>query len=230
MLIHTKVDDQWVSSPLLWNSSTCQQPLPVKTKHKPNIILTGDYMPQGQETWGWKDVEVFIEITSVDHKMGSHLRKTMYSKAYMIFQAQKNRCFVLAIAICKSCLYLNVFDHAGAVHSSPIDMIKQPTVVLHLLYGLVFSSPSRRGYDPTITDTGKACCNGHKYSIIKTLFTNNMIQGRATICWHTKWDGKDYVIKDSWPNTRRMQSEHQFLQKAAKSGVMGIPVLVEYKD
>ena len=100
-------------------------------------------MLQGQETWGWKDVEVFIEITSADYKMGSCLRKTMYSKAYMIFQAQKNRRFILAIAICKSCLYLNVFDHAGAVHSSPINMIKQPAVVLHLLYGLVF--PARVG-------------------------------------------------------------------------------------
>ena len=27
-----------------------------------------------------------------------------------------------------------------------------------------------------------------------------------------------------------MQSEHQFLQKVAESGVMGIPVLVEYED
>lgn len=226
----TVLNDPKVSPPLLWNSSACQQPLPAKTKRKPDIILTGGYAPQGQKTWGWKDVEVFIEITSGHPKMLARLRNTMYSKAFMIFQAQKNRRFVLAIAICQSSLYLNVFDRAGAVHSSAIDMIKQPSVVLHLLMGLVYSSPSRRGYDPTITDTADALCNGHTYTIVETLFTNNMIRGRATICWHAKRGGEAYVIKDSWPNTRRTQREYEFLKRAAERGVTGVPVLVEYED
>ena len=75
-----------------------------------------------------------------------------------------------------------------------------------------------------------AFCNKNKYLIIDMLFANNMIYGRATICWHAKKDGQDYVIKDSWPNIKRMNHEDKFLVKIAQLGTTGVPVLVEVKD
>ena len=112
-------------------------------------------------------------------------------------------------------------------------MIQQSALVLHLLNGLVFSKSTRIGYDPLImgVDEGSVVfCNKNKYSIVNTLFVDNMIHGRVTICWHTKRDGQNYVIKDSWPNIKRMNHEDKFLVKIAQLGTTGVPVLVEVKD
>ena len=233
-LVHAPLPTLWQSTPqgcgTVMHVSDHSKP---REKPKPNIILTNDYMPHSQTAWGWGDVHTFIKVTSLSDNLTAGMKSTLYLKAFMIFQAQQNHRFVLALAICQTQLYLNVFDCAGSVHSSPIDISQQPAVVLRLLTGLVYASPSRIGYDPSITSGSKAnvvYCNGHEYSVIDTLFANNMIQGRATICWHAKRGKDDYVIKDSWPNTQRTQSEYQFLEKVAELGIMGVPVLVEHED
>ena len=112
-------------------------------------------------------------------------------------------------------------------------MIQQSALVLHLLNGLVFSKSTRIGYDPLImgVDEGSVVfCNKNKYSIVNTLFVDNMIHGRVTICWHTKRDGQNYVIKDSCPNIKRMNHEDKFLVKIAELGITGVPVLVEFEN
>ena len=85
--------------PWLWNSDACQRPLKAKTKCKPDIILTNDYMPHSQTSWGWGDVHAFIKVT-LSYKLTAGLKSTLHSKAFMIFQAQQNCHFVLALAIC----------------------------------------------------------------------------------------------------------------------------------
>ena len=151
----------------------------------------------------------------------------------MVFQAQPNRRFVLALTICRSQMYINLLDHAGAVHSSPINMVKQPAVVLQVLMGIVFATASMIGYDPSIVDVNGAkvtYCKDQKYVIDSILFAHHMIHGRATICWHVHKDNKDYIIKDSWPNIKRTQSKSQFLCKAAENNITRVPVLVDDED
>ena len=231
-----KSDSTLINPPRLWNSDACQRPLPAKTKQKPDIILTGGYGRHSEMTWGWEDVQIFIEVTSKKLPKGTlsaEMRSTLYSKAYMIFQAQQDRCFVLALTIWKTQLYVSLLDHAGVVHSSPIDMVECPDVVLHVLMGIVFATPTMIGYDPSITKVdGETVvhCNKHQYTVIDTLFAHHIIRGRATICWHARRDGQDYVIKDSWPNIKRTQSESEFLHEAAKLGISGVPVLIDHED
>lgn len=231
-----KPDSQLINPPRLWNSDACQRPLPGKTKRKPDIILTDNYTRRGQKVWGWEDVHVFIEVTSKQppkNILCAQMRATLYSKAFMVFQAQPNRRFVLALTICRSQMYINLLDRAGAVHSSPINMVEQPAVVLRVLMGIVFATASTIGYDPSITDVDGAkvaCCKNQKYAIDSILFAHHMIRGRATICWRARKDKEDYVIKDSWPNVKRTQSESQFLRKAAEKNITGVPVLVDDED
>ena len=48
----------------------------------------------------------------------------------MMFQAQHNRRFILAVAICQLKAYFNVFDRVGMVHSVALDMITEHTKFL----------------------------------------------------------------------------------------------------
>ena len=128
-----KPDSQLINPPRLWNSDTCQRPLPGKTKQKPDIILTDNYMRHGQKVWSWEDVHVSIEVISKQlpkNILSAQMRATLYSKVFMVFQAQLNHRFVLVLTICRSQMYINLLDCAGAVHSSPINMVEQPAVIL----------------------------------------------------------------------------------------------------
>ena len=99
--------------------------------------------------------------------------------------------------------------------------------------GIVFATVSMIGYDPFIVDVDGAkvtYCKDQKYVIDRILFVHHMICGRATICWHTGKDNKDYIIKDSWPNIKRTQNKSQFLCKAAENNITEVPVLIDDKD
>ena len=62
------------------------------------------------------------------------------------------------------------------------------------------------------------------------MFANSTIHGRGTICYHAQVDGKDYVIKDSWPNISQTMPESEFLKKAVKAGIVGVPRLTGSED
>jgi hypothetical protein len=68
------------------------------------------------------------------------------------------------------------------------------------------------------------------YIIKETLCASRMIHGRATICWHTKHNGCDYAIKDSWVDSGWGTTEIEFLKKAEECGIEGVPRVVESKD
>lgn len=66
-------------------------------------------------------------------------------------------------------------------------------------------------------------CNDCKYTIVATVFSISTIRGRGTVCYHVQADGHDYVIKDSWPNINWTASEPEFLEKAEKVEIVGVP-------
>ena len=151
----------------------------------------------------------------------------------MIFQAQHNHHFILAVTICQSKAYFNVFDWAGMVHSVALDMITERTKFLWILAGLAFSNKANIGYDLSITRNGDwatISCGRCEFVIIATVFTNSTICGRGTVCYYAQVDGEDYVIKDSWPNVSWTTPESKFLKKAEKAGIVGVPRLTGSED
>ena len=52
---------------------------------------------------------------------------------------------------------LNIFNCTGVVHSTPLNMIHHPALVICLLVGLVFSKPARIGYDASIKNLDAEC-------------------------------------------------------------------------
>ena len=151
----------------------------------------------------------------------------------MMFQAQQNCDFILAVAICQSKAYFNVFNRACMVHSVALDMITKHTKFLWILASLAFSNKANISYDPSITwngDRATISCGGHEFVIVATMFANSKICGRGTICYHGQVDGKDYVIKDSWPNISWTMPKSEFLKKAEKAGIIGVPRLTGSED
>lgn len=150
----------------------------------------------------WEDVHAIINITSSSKGFTPTIKNTLYSKAFMIFQAQQNCHFILALTICQSKAYFNVFNQAGMVHSVALEIVAECTKLLHILARWAFADETHIGYDPSITQNGgltTISCGGHEYTIITTMFANSTIHGRGTICYHAQAEGKNYVIKDSCP-------------------------------
>ncbi|KAK7042381.1 hypothetical protein R3P38DRAFT_2890173 [Favolaschia claudopus] len=89
--------------------------------------------------------------------------------------------------------------------------------------------PAVRGYDPTIVETAPGVrhieVKGRKYDIVgsNALFICEGIRGRGTVCWRVCHGGKEFVIKDTWDDDARPNTEAQILDIAMSYGVVGIP-------
>jgi hypothetical protein len=106
----------------------------------------------------------------------------------------------------------------------------------------MFGRPSDIGYDETIDcDTqGKARIirvENKKYEVIESLFKAESMRGRVTRCWHVARNEGDtqthYVIKDSWADERRTQSEISTLERIGNltsESFSGVPKLFKGED
>ena len=163
----------------VWNSDGSQRCIDGSlTRHKPDIILMNAF-GKPDEHPHWEDVHAIVEITSSLKGFTTTIKNTLYSKAFMMFQAQHNHHFILAVTICQSKAYFNVFDRAGMVHSVALDMITERTKFLRILAGLAFSNKANIGYDPSITRNGDRAmisCSRHKFVIVATVFANSTIR------------------------------------------------------
>ena len=98
-----------------------------------------------------------------------------------------------------------------------------------MLAMLTFGDPQDIGYDPTLTfsppiprvliaakklkkpNLGTIKVNSLIYTIVRWIFFSCLIHGRGTSCWHVRYLGKDYVIKDSWVHDSRATREESIL-------------------
>ena len=221
----------------IWSSHFATKPLGgCATKRKPDIILVNNFAQNG---WVWQDVHSLIEMTVSEPKgadktaITPSIKKTLGDKAFLMFEAQQNRRYVLVAALIKTLLHIHLYDHAGVVRMVAIDIHQRPLQFLRFLAGIVFTDSDLIGYDPTIhflPDGSMTVTVENTYAIKETLCASGMIRGRATICWRTERDGCYYAIKDSWVDSGRDTTEIQFLEKAEKCGIEGVPCVVELKD
>jgi hypothetical protein len=219
----------------IW-SQFATEPLGCKTKWKPNIILVSNFVENG---WEWEDVHSLIEMTVSVPKGADKtaltltIRKTLGDKAFLMFEAQQDRRYVLVAALIQTPLHIHLYDHAGVVRMVAFDIHERPLQFLRFLAGIVFTDSDLIGYDPTIQTLPDRCMTvtvENTYTIKETLCASGMIRGRATICWRAERDGRDYAIKDSWIESGQDTTEVEFLKVAEECGIEGVPRVVESKD
>ncbi|KAF8961608.1 hypothetical protein BDZ97DRAFT_1759790 [Flammula alnicola] len=111
--------------------------------------------------------------------------------------------------------YRNLFLSNRVVGSVKFDLEKEPKMLMRLTE-LTLSDPSAIGFDPTIRHGpgGKRFVTvaDKEYEIIKPLFISDTIRGRGTVCWHARFDGADYVIKNTWADVSRGLTEPEIMK------------------
>ena len=157
----------------------------------------------------------------------------------MVFIAQPGRRFLLAVSISAQVFRLHIYDHSGAVHSRGYNIHSHADIFSTLLYHFTFGRPEDLGYDPTflyfpivfrpLSSPSPTIRVGTEiYTVVRILFSSQLIRGRATLCLHVRnKHGENFVVKDCWTHQGRKVTEEQILQKLKEHGIHGLPILRE---
>jgi hypothetical protein len=180
------------------------------------------------EEEGWPTVLSTAELVLGDDvDMASSLHRLIHN-ASDVFYNQDNRRFQVGLTIAARTARLVLIDHCGVVAAEFFDVHERPDLLLRTIAGLMLSSPPTIGYDPSITTLK----NGQRqirvaqdvYDIVARLSISHDVRGKATVCWHARRDGSDFVIKDTWTDRASSFTESDMLELA--KDIPGITKLV----
>lgn len=208
---------------------------------KPDTILL-DQNSLNSPTWS--KVRALCEVTVTERNKSKTIKDTILQKSYIMFMTQANRRFVPSLSFTCDSFTLTICDRAGVVSSATMKVVDNPLILLRIIVCLMFGRPSAIGYDETIrcNEEGKATSvwvNRREYKVEEELFKSDSMRGRATRCWRVSTTdsengiGEEFVIKDSWADTRRTQSEILMLNLIQSQGLCngkGIPKLIDGED
>lgn len=156
-------------------------------------------------------------------------------KAFILFTAQDNRCFVPVLSFYSHNFRLTLYDRSGVVHTKTYSLNTHQILLLHIIAGLMFGREEVIGYDVTMRTGADGQVigievGGKEYAVIRRLFAAQTLRGRATKCWRVHLDSKYYVIKDSWIHTGRGSNELATLKVINNKGLEGTPTLIAGED
>ncbi|KAK7042389.1 hypothetical protein R3P38DRAFT_2511725 [Favolaschia claudopus] len=200
-------------------------------ENAPNVRKP-DFFLGAEGPLDWSNASNHGELKSSDSReCKDKALKQLLNGAYHIFSSQDNRRFVVSVALFAEQVQLYIFDRAGLVNTAPFHIHNDPEAFVRVWTALMFADPAVLGYDPTIVETAPGVrhieVEGRKYDIVgNALFISDVIRGRGTVCWRVRHEGKDFVIKDTWADDSRPNTEAEILDIARSLGVVGIPQVV----
>jgi len=85
------------------------------------------------------------------------------------------------------------------------------------MIGFCFAPKSVVGYDPTMLmdDWDKVIhiiCNGREFKVLRAIFKTQSLVEHATRVWEIEFEGKRYILKDSWIESSHPMAEYELLQ------------------
>ncbi|KAF7343467.1 hypothetical protein MVEN_01779600 [Mycena venus] len=196
----------------------------------PNVRMP-DFLLGAESEYRWPNIQVHGELESSNSKESQDtVRNRLLNGTYLIFSHQDNRRFVLSIAFMAEHVRLFIFDRAGLLSTAPFNLHDEPEDFVRVLVALMFTNdPAVLGYDTSIleiADDRYIGVEGVLYEIVgKPLFISDVIRGRGTICWRVRSNGQYFVIKDTWADASRPQTEADILRMV--QGVDGVPKVVQ---
>ncbi|KAJ3760773.1 hypothetical protein EV360DRAFT_39112 [Lentinula raphanica] len=119
-------------------------------------------------------------------------------------------------------------SHATLLKTKPFDFMRDRRQLVHLFLSLAFATPTKMGWDPTITFDHMSNANRRQYKIEvagKSYTTLRVLSdiaadsplGRATRVWKVKDDeGNLHVLKDVWLDQSRTE-EHLIREEILKA-------------
>ncbi|KAJ7746404.1 hypothetical protein B0H16DRAFT_964545 [Mycena metata] len=206
---------------------TTASSLPLPGAHlapRPTLVL----FDGKTEEEGWHTALGVGEIIFADdYDSSSSLHRLIHYASDSFFN-QDDRRFQISLTFAARQVRLVLIDHSGVVASQFFDIDREPELFVRSVAGLMFSSRSTIGFDTSITTLK----NGQRqirvahdvYDIVACLAISHDVRGKATVCWHARRNGEDFVIKDSWNEKNQSHIEAGILEVA--KDIPGIAKLV----
>lgn len=201
-------------------------------KRKPDLVLLDKEMQQSIQQQSlqsdttirinWLHIRSFAEVTQ-QSSYPSRFSDTINAKSYLQFILQFDRRFVPALSFNGSGGYsLTLTDREGQIRysgSSLVNKGSEPALIfLKILAFFMFGKDSDIGLDPNFVRDGKndtltaVLVDGVRYEIVRRIYILESLLGRGTKVWVVERDGVEYVLKDSWIQADRVESEANHLR------------------
>ena len=205
-----------------WWHGTCNLPPGgAPMNRKPDIVLIShDYyesLLNSPRRVNWLHIRSFAEVTT-EARSPSRMVHTINAKSYLLFVVQFDRRFVPALSFNRSGEYtLTLTDREGQIryHGVPLSTngLESARLFLTMLAFFMFGDDTDIGLDPHfIRDPETEVLiavnvDGRRYEIKDHIYTLESFLGRGTRVWIVARGGKQFVLKDSWVQADRVESE-----------------------
>lgn len=222
-----------------WTDVFENKPVPhPHCKRKPDgVQVPQELDPKKPESFpGWNVFDGTFEAKST---LAARLEAIFQcaGSARMTFNSQLDRRYCLGYTLSGEWLSVIAFDRSGWVASPPFNIHEDPGMFLHVMVGSLYLEQKKFGLDPTVEIRGESKrieVDGEWYNIIDVIHVEGVLRGRATICYHVRKDGQDYVVKDCWVDASRTDREADILEKLkglehVPEVIKNVPVLFEGK-
>lgn len=228
----------------MWSASACTlPPSGSKTIRKPDLVLLDreEFMKSESSRVRWSSIRAFAEV-STEESFPRRMFTTIDEKSYLLFLTQDNRRFVPALKFDGSGNFsLTITDRQGQIRMGVISIHASGTacalMFLRILTALMYGTIADAGLDPSMKcdDEGRVksiYINNKEFTVFRRIYALQALIGRGTKVWIVTKDNQYYILKDSWVQSGRVESEIEFLDLMASHPALQhrIPKLIEGED
>ena len=229
-----------------WCTSTRnKQPDGASINRKPDLVLVDrsfvDKSTDGHTPHiSWTHIHAFAEVTR-SYPFPKRIGTTINDKSYLLFVSQHDRRFVPALSFNGQGFFaLTLTDRQGQISMPPTPFLSgraNAFMFMKILTFLMYGPVHNTGRDTTMElhPTGHVksiSVNKHWYSVVYLIYSLQSMVGRGTTVWLVSRLGEYYILKDSWIQDSRVESEITFLEKLKDDPNLKnrVPNLIEGED
>jgi hypothetical protein len=204
-----------------WDGCSTLPPSGAEYNRKPDLALLDiPYMKtlkKKDTRIDWRFIRSIAEVTH-EKQFPDRIVDTVTSKSFLMFACQHDRRFVPALTFIGDGRFrFTLTDREGQLRYE-CGNLRQSNVrtaknLLLILSYLMLGDVSDVGLDPHFicdNDTGSVAAvniEGKRFDLVQRIYTLEKLLGRGTKVWIVSNDGKRYILKDSWIQANRVESE-----------------------
>jgi hypothetical protein len=228
----------------IWSANACNlPPSGSKTIRKPDIVLLDreEHPKSKSSRVRWSSIRAFAEV-SAQESFPQRMFDTINEKSYLLFLTQDNRRFVPALKFDGSGNFaFTITDRQGQIQMGVISIFASgrscALLVLRILTALMYGSLTDVGLDPTMICDAEGTVksilvNDKEFTVFRRIYALQALVGRGTKVWVVTRGTNYYILKDSWVQSGRVESEIDFLRLMSHHSALvhRIPRLIEGED
>ena len=175
----------------------------------------------------WTFIRAIAEVTS-EKRSPQRMFDTVITKSFLSFQSQPARRFTISLSFNGSGdMVFTLADREGLLRISEVNIMGggqvSALIFLKILAVLMFGTDSDIGLDPNYkidAFTGKVTAitvQDKHFEVENLVYSLDSLIGRATRVWVVRRNGQRFVLKDSWNQADRVDSEEKFLAAISAS-------------